>query len=73
MDAKPLGGGEAERIRQLVVARFGGRVRDYRVLVSGNGLVVQGRVVSFYPKQFIQETVVRATPFLVVSNDVVVD
>jgi hypothetical protein len=39
VDAEPLGGDEPERIRQFVVARFGGRVCDFRVLFRRNGLL----------------------------------
>ena len=64
---------EAERLRQLVLARFGCRVRDFRVLVRGGGLVLQGKVETYFLKQMVQEAVFRATASRIVTNEVVVE
>ncbi|MBX9584509.1 MAG: hypothetical protein K2X87_29765 [Gemmataceae bacterium] len=73
MDAQePPGDDEAERLRQLVLTRFGSRIRDFRVLARGAGLVLQGRAGTFYLKQMVQETVARATALRVVANEIAV-
>lgn len=64
---------EANRLRRVVLARFGNRVRDFRVLVRANGLVLQGKVGSFHLKQMIQEAVIGATALRLVANEVAVD
>ena len=64
---------EAERLRQLVVARFGRRVRDFRVAVRDGGLVLQGKVGSFHLKQMVQEAVFGAATLRVAVNEIVVD
>ncbi len=70
---EPPGEDEAERLRQLVLARFGGRVWDFRVLVRGGGLVLQGRTGNFHLKQMVQETVVGATALRLVGNEITVE
>ena len=64
---------EAERLRQLISARFGGRVRDILVVVRGGGFALQGRTCSFHLKQMVQETVIAATASRVVANEIAVD
>lgn len=68
----PPGDGEAERLRDLIQSRFGGRVRDFQVLARGGCLVLQGRVGSYYLKQMVQEAVIGATASRVVANEIVV-
>jgi len=69
----PTEGEEAEQLRQLISARFGGRVRDFMVLVRGGGFTLQGRTYNFHLKQMIQETVIAATALRVVVNEIAVD
>ena len=69
----PTGDEEAERLRQLISALFGSRVREFLVLVRGGGLVLQGKAGSFYLKQMVQETALKATAFRVVANEIAVD
>jgi hypothetical protein len=64
---------EADRVRQLVLARFGGRVREFRVLIRGGGLVHHGKVETYFLKQMVQETVFVATSLCKVVNNIMVD
>jgi hypothetical protein len=74
MDAAPLAAAdEPERLRRLVEARFGSRVRDFRVATRAGGLVLRGRVASYHAKQLVQEEVIGATASRVVANEIVVD
>ena len=74
MDVQTLTGDEeAERLRQLISARFGGRVRGFLVLVCCGGFVLKGRTGKFHLKQMVQETVIAATTFRVVANEIAVD
>lgn len=73
MSTQPPADDEADRLRQLVRARFGSRVRDFRVVARGDGLVLRGRVASYHLKQSVQEAVIRATAARVVANEIAVD
>lgn len=64
---------EAERLRQLVQSRFGGRVRDFRVTVRRGVFVLRGRTGSSHLKQLIRETVVGATTLRPATNEIAVD
>lgn len=72
VDAPTPDDAEADRLRQLVQARFGSRVRDFRISARGAGLVLHGRVGSYHLKQLVQEVVVGATAARVVANEIVV-
>lgn len=72
MDAPPPDDADADRLRQLVQARFGSRVRDFRVSARGGGLVLHGRVGSYHLKQLVQEAVIGATAARVVANEIAV-
>jgi hypothetical protein len=52
------------------VRTLGGRVSDLRLLLRGNGLVLQGRARSYYAKQLAQEAVMKATKLPVVANEI---
>ena len=69
----PIGDEEAERLRQLISARFGSRVRDILVLARSGGFALQGWTYTFHLKQMVQETVIAATAFRVVANEIAVD
>jgi len=60
-------------LRHLVHGRFGGWVRDFRVQVRDGGLVLRGETGTFHVKQMVQETVVAATAFRIVTNEIEVD
>jgi len=64
---------ETERLRKLVVIRFRRRVRDFRVLIHGADLVLQGSAGSYHLKQLIQEMVLAATTFRLAANQILVD
>jgi hypothetical protein len=55
----------AELVRQLR-----GRLREFRISASGEGLVLDGTAPSFYVKQLAQHAVRRLTPLRVVRNDI---
>lgn len=64
---------ETERLRRMGVTRFGSRIRHFRVLAHGSGLVLRGVVGSFHLKQMVQEAVFGATTLRVAANEIVVD
>lgn len=64
---------DEERLRQLVLARFGGRIREFAVRARVCGLVLAGKCGSFHVKQMVQETVAAATDARIVANEIEVD
>lgn len=59
---------------QLVVtrlkARFGGQMRDIDVAVQRDGLILRGRVGTYYGKQMAQEVAAEVTGLTVALNDI---
>jgi hypothetical protein len=63
----------AEEVDQLLASvqrQLAGRIRDLRVIVQDEGLVLQGRAYSYYAKQLAQQAVMKATGLPLVANDI---
>jgi osmotically-inducible protein OsmY len=56
------------KIRQ----RLGGRIRELRVLVREDGVVLQGRVSTYHAKQLAQHAAMEVSGRAIVSNEIVV-
>jgi hypothetical protein len=63
---------ELEQIEAQIQAQLSGRIRDFRLGQRDNGLVLQGRVHSYYAKQLAQHLVMEATVAPILSNEIVV-
>ncbi len=50
--------------------RLSGQVLDIRLVVSGNGLVLQGRSRTYYAKQLAQQVVMDATAIPIIANEI---
>jgi hypothetical protein len=61
---------EASRLEELVQARLNGRVRDLRVQVRGQGLVLQGYARTYYAKQLAQHTAMMASVLPILANEI---
>ena len=55
---------------EQVRKRLGGRVSDLRVIVRGDGLVLQGRSRTHHAKQLAQQAVIEATGLPIVTNEI---
>jgi len=65
----------AEEIAQLeehVECQLSGRIRDFHLCVSDDGLVLCGRAATYYAKQLAQHLVMRATDVPIRANDILV-
>jgi hypothetical protein len=60
----------SENLESLMQRRLGNRVRDLRVLVLPNGLILQGRTSTYHAKQLAQHAVMDLTELPIVSNDI---
>ncbi len=62
-----------ELVRLVVTrlkARFGGQMRDIDVAVQRDGLILRGRVGTYYGKQMAQEVAAEVTGLTVAFNDI---
>jgi len=64
---------ELERLQAHIQGRLGGRVRNLRLLLRDNGLVLQGRTRTYYAKQLAQHAVMQVTEYLIQANEIEVD
>jgi hypothetical protein len=62
--------GEQERLEAQVLRRVGGRVRDLRVLVRHNGVILNGRCATYHAKQIAQHTAMELTGLPILANDI---
>jgi hypothetical protein len=63
---------ELEQIESHVQSQLSGRIRDFRLDVREKGLILLGRVHSYYAKQMAQHLVMAATPAPILANEIVV-
>ena len=60
----------AEKIESAVQVRTGGRIRGLQVRVCDGGIVISGRVSTYYTKQLVTHAAMDASDELLVTNDV---
>ncbi len=61
----------AERVEQTVLARTGGRIRELRVRLTGDRLVITGRTSTYYSKQLVTHAAIDAADMaFAVQNEV---
>lgn len=61
---------EEIRLAAVVLARLGGRVRNFCIRLDGNGLVLQGQTATYYVKQLAQQYVMEGTSLPIRANDI---
>jgi hypothetical protein len=66
----PLAAEEVERIADRVRHQLIGRLRDFRLEVSGAGVVLRGRAPTYHAKQLAQHAVMGATDLPVLRNEI---
>lgn len=62
-----------EQLGQLEVvlqSRLSGRVRDLRLVVRDQGIVLQGRARTYYAKQLAQHEAMAAGGFSILVNEI---
>jgi hypothetical protein len=59
-----------EQLESQVQHRLGGRIRDFRVLVRDNGLILQGRTPTYHAKQLVQHAVMEVGQMPILANDI---
>jgi len=66
----PPGGPEMAQLEAHVQARLHGRVRHFRLVVCGGGLILTGRAPTYYAKQLAQHAVMEATALPILANEI---
>lgn len=59
-----------ERLEMLVQRRLGSRVRDFRIVLRPDGVILQGRATTYHAKQIAQHAVMEITNLSIVANDI---
>lgn len=52
---------------------LGGRVNDFQLLLTPEGLILRGRAATYYAKQLAQQAVLEKTQHPILANEIEVD
>ncbi len=61
---------EEERLESMLLRRLGNRIRDLRVVVLPNGLILQGRTGTYHAKQIAQHAAMEVADLPIVANEI---
>jgi hypothetical protein len=61
---------EEERLESLLSRRLGSRVRDLRVILLSDGLILQGRTATYHAKQIAQHTAMEIANLPILANEI---
>lgn len=61
---------DLDRLVTQVQRELSSRLRDFRVERKGKGVVLAGRVATYYAKQLAQHAVMRATVLPILENEI---
>jgi len=61
---------EVEQVAASIRRRLGGQVSDLRVVVRGEGLVLQGRSRTHHAKQLALQAAVEVTDWPILANEI---
>lgn len=69
---KPLVQADAlvHRVAARLLIRLGGQVRDFRMTRHENGLILEGRVRTYYGKQLAQEVAMELSGLAIAANEI---
>jgi hypothetical protein len=59
-----------EGLETLVRDRVGNRVRDLRIILRADGLVLEGRAATYHAKQLAQHVAMELSPVPILANDI---
>jgi osmotically-inducible protein OsmY len=60
----------ADSLESQIQRRLGGRVRDLRVLLREDGVILQGRSATYHAKQLAQHAAMELAGVRVLANDI---
>jgi hypothetical protein len=59
-----------EQLESQVQRRLGSRVRDLRLIVRHDGMILQGRAATYHAKQLAQHAAMEIANLRVLANDI---
>lgn len=65
-----ISGRELEELEGIILRQMFGRGKEIRVLFTGVGLILRGRVGTYYAKQLAQYALQKATKIPLVANEI---
>ena len=60
----------AEHLQAQVQRRLGNRIRDLRVIVRQDGLILQGRTATYHAKQLAQHAAMELAALPILANNI---
>jgi 6,7-dimethyl-8-ribityllumazine synthase len=60
----------ATELEAQVQCRLSGQIRDFRLVVAGEGLVLRGHAHTYHAKQLAQHAVMEATNLPIQANEI---
>ncbi len=63
---------EEELLENLLIRRLGNRVHDLRVIRLPDGLILQGRTMTYHAKQLAQHIAMEVADQPILANEIVV-
>ena len=69
--AEPLASqdGFSQCLADCLHRRLGNQLRDFRVTIQSDGLILQGRVRTYYGKQVAQHVVMEVSDLAIFANE----
>jgi hypothetical protein len=61
---------EEERLEATLHRRLGNRVRDLRVIVLPDGVILQGRTATYHAKQLAQHVAMETSDVPILANEI---
>ena len=61
---------EEERLESMLLRRLGNRVRDLRVILLTEGMILQGRTATYHAKQVAQHTAMEVADLPILANEI---
>ena len=61
---------EIVRLEDHVKRRLHGRLHEFQLTVRDDGLILRGRVMTYYAKQMAQHALMTATSVRIAANDI---
>jgi hypothetical protein len=59
-----------EYLEGVVQRRLGTRVRNLRIVIRGEGIILQGRAATYHAKQLAQHAVMEVSAGPILANDI---
>ncbi len=66
--AEPISSPQEEHLETLMQRRLGNRIRDLRVVIRPEGVILQGRTATYHAKQLAQHAAMELGKLPILAN-----